>query len=59
MNEVNNERKVNSRIKHKNIINMKAAWGEKEYLYLLFDYALNGDLSTFIRQNIVLEFSVA
>jgi hypothetical protein len=38
---------------------MKAAWGEKEYLYLLFDYALNGDLSTFIKQNLILEFAVA
>ena len=45
MHEVNNERKIMNRLKHPNIIDMKVAWAEKEYLYLLYDYALNGDFS--------------
>jgi len=30
---------------------MKSAWADKEYYYLLFDYALNGDLTGFLKRH--------
>jgi len=46
--EVNTERMMLSKLKHKGILNMKAAWADKNYYYLLIDYAINGDLSQFL-----------
>lgn len=37
-------------LKHENVLNMKAAWSDKENYYLLFDYAVNGDLSKFLEK---------
>ena len=48
MDEVNNERIMLSKLKHSNIINMKAAWADKTYCYFLIEYAINGDLSGFL-----------
>jgi serine/threonine protein kinase len=42
--EINNERIVLSRLKHKRIVNLKSAWADKKYFYMIFNYALNGDL---------------
>ena len=49
MDEVNNERKMMMKLKHKSIVRMRSAWAEGEYLYLLYDFALNGDMSSFLR----------
>lgn len=38
---------------------MRTAWAEKEYLYLLYDYALNGDLSSFIKAQAPFKFETA
>lgn len=46
-------------LKHKSIVRMRSAWAEKDYLYLLYDFALNGDLSTFLRANAPLKFDTA
>lgn len=46
-------------LKHKSIVKMRTAWAEKEYFYLLYDYALNGDLSSFMRANAPLKFETA
>lgn len=51
MHEVNNERLMLMKLKHKNIVNMKAAWADRTNLYLLYDLALNGDLMCFLRKN--------
>lgn len=50
LNEVNNERKMLTQLKHKSIVGMRAAWVDKTYLYLLLDYALNGDLHSFLKK---------
>jgi p70 ribosomal S6 kinase len=47
--EVNTERIMLSKLKHAGITNMKAAWADKSYYYLLFDYAINGDYSQFLQ----------
>jgi hypothetical protein len=46
-----NERNILKNIKSSNIIGMKSAWADKQYYYFLFDYALNGDLSSFLKKN--------
>ena len=38
-------------LKHDNVLNMKAAWSDKENYYMLFDYAVNGDLSKFLEKH--------
>lgn len=59
MDEVNNERKMMMRLKHKSIVRMRSAWAENGQLYLLYDFALNGDLSSFLRANGPLSFEMA
>jgi len=56
---VNNERRMMKSLQHKSIVRMRSAWAEKDYLYLLYDFALNGDLSTFLRANAPLKFDTA
>lgn len=51
MDEVVNERKMMAKLKHKSIVGMQTAWAENGYLYLLYDFALNGDMSSFLRAN--------
>jgi serine/threonine protein kinase len=36
-------------LKHPGIVQMKSAWSENGYFYILQEFALNGDLSDFIR----------
>jgi len=48
MAEVNNERKMLTQLKHKSIVPMKSAWVDKTHMYIVLDYALNGDLSSFL-----------
>jgi hypothetical protein len=38
-----------TQLKHKSITGMKAAWVDKTYLYILLDYAINGDLHTYLK----------
>ena len=47
--EVKNERIMLTKLKNSGIMNMKAAWVDPSYYYLLFDYAINGDYSHFLR----------
>jgi len=42
---------VLTKLKHHNIVAMKSAWADKKHYYLLFDYALNGDLLGFLKKN--------
>jgi len=51
VNEINNERLVLTKLKHHNIVAMKSAWADKKHYYLLFDYALHGDLLGFLKKN--------
>jgi serine/threonine protein kinase len=39
------------KLKHQNIVNLKAAWADKSNYYLLYDLALNGDLMSFIKKS--------
>jgi hypothetical protein len=48
--EVKNEKSVNGKISYPGIIKMRAAWIESESYNFVFDYALNGDLSSFLRR---------
>lgn len=59
MDEVNNERKMMMKLKHKSVVRMRSAWAESGYLYLLYDFALNGDMSSFLRANAPLSFELA
>ena len=41
-------------LRHENILKMNAAWtdeGQKENYYILFDYAVNGDLTSFLAKH--------
>jgi serine/threonine protein kinase len=48
--EINNERIVLSKLKHSSIVGMKAAWADKNHYYLVFDFALHGDLHCFLKK---------
>ena len=49
--EVKNERRILQYIKKQsNIVNMKSAWADKQHYYMLFEYALNGDLTAFMKK---------
>ena len=39
------------KLKNSNIIGMKSTWHDKNYYYFLYDYALNGDFSQFLKTN--------
>ena len=39
-----------TKLKHYNIVGMKSAWADKNYYYLLFDYAINGDLTNYLNR---------
>lgn len=57
--EVINERNILKNLKNSNIIGMRSAWNDTKNYYFLFDYALNGDLSSFLKKNGVIENSIA
>ena len=59
MDEINNERRIMRQLQHKSVVKMRTAWAEKEYLYLLYDYALNGDLSSFLKAHAPFKFETA
>jgi len=56
--EVNNERVMLSKLKHPSIISMKCAWADKNHYYMLFELALNGDLTGFLRRHGNLQHSM-
>jgi len=37
-------------LKHPSIVSMKEAWTDKTFIYLILDYALNGDLLSFMKK---------
>jgi len=47
--EVKNEKTILGKLRHPGIINMKAAWKQGGYYNFLLGYAINGDLSSFLR----------
>ncbi len=48
--EIKNERQILQYLKKvPNMSHMKSAWADKQYYYLLFDYAINGDLTGFLK----------
>jgi serine/threonine protein kinase len=49
--EINNERITLSKLKHSSIVAMKAAWADKDHYYLVFDFALHGDLNCFLKKH--------
>jgi len=57
--EINNERLVLSKLKHASIVPMKAAWADKNHYYLVFDFALHGDLLGFLKQQQVISYKLA
>ena len=46
-----NEKNILKQINTSNIVGIKSSWHDKQFYYFLFDYALNGDLSTFLKTN--------
>ena len=48
-----------TKLKHPGTVAMRSAWADSKFYYLLFDYALNGDLHTFLKQNSKLIFFTA
>jgi len=51
MDEIKNERSILLKLKHSNITAMKSAWADSKYYYILLDYALNGDMLSFLKRN--------
>ncbi len=49
--EIFNERNILSKIKHPNIINLYSSFSDQKNVYMLFDYALNGDLAQLLKIN--------
>ena len=43
--------KIMKALNHENIMKLKAAWTDKKHYYMLFEYALNGDLTKFLGQH--------
>ena len=39
-----------TKLKNETVVGMKSAWADKEYYYMLFDYAINGDLTRYLRK---------
>lgn len=37
------------KLKHTNIAQLKCAWADSKFYYLLIDYAINGDLLNFLK----------
>ena len=46
-----NEKNMMQKLKDDSVIGMKAAWHDKTFYYFLFDYAINGDFSYFLKRN--------
>ena len=40
--------KIMKSLSHSNVMKLKAAWTDKKHYYMLFEYALNGDLTNFL-----------
>mmetsp|Transcript_42603 Transcript_42603/g.65336 ORF Transcript_42603/g.65336 Transcript_42603/m.65336 type:complete len:216 (-) Transcript_42603:1409-2056(-) len=58
--EVLNERRIMTAMPHSpEVVALKGGWTDKTYVYLLFDYALNGDLSNFLKNNGPLNYDTA
>jgi serine/threonine protein kinase len=57
--EINNERLVLSKLKHESIVGMKAAWADKNHYYLVFDFALHGDLLCFLKKHQIISTKLA
>lgn len=49
--EVKNEVRMMRNMRHQNIAMMRAFWKDSTHQYALFDYAVNGDLGKFLREN--------
>lgn len=43
--------KIMKSLNHENVMFLKAAWTDKSHYYMLFEYALNGDLSNFLAKH--------
>ena len=59
MSEINNERVTLSKLKHQSIVAMKAAWADKNHYYLVFDFALHGDLLGFLNKHSIISTPLA
>ena len=52
LDEVKNERNILSKLKKQsNVVSMKASWADKDYLYIMTDFALCGDFSNFLKDH--------
>lgn len=40
-----------SKLHNAGIVGMKSAWADKQYYYILLDYAINGDFTHFLNAN--------
>ena len=49
--EVFNERNILSKLKHHNIVHLYSSFSDQKNVYMVFDYALNGDLSSYLKLN--------
>ena len=57
--EVKNEVRLMRNLRHQNIAAMRAFWKDSHHQYMLFDYAVNGDLSKFLREHAPLNLDTA
>ena len=57
--EVKNEVQIVRKLRHLNIAKMRAFWKDDHHQYMLFDYAVNGDLSKLLREHAPLNLDAA
>jgi serine/threonine protein kinase len=49
--EVYNERNILSKINHPSIVKLHSSFTDRKNVYMVFDYAINGDFAAFLKLN--------
>lgn len=57
LNEVFNERNILAKLSHPSIIKLHSSFLDKKNVYMVFDYASNGDFSKYLKLNSKLYFN--
>lgn len=51
MNEVFNEKNILAKMNHSHVVKLHACFLDKRNVYMVFDYAPNGDFSSYLKLN--------
>jgi len=58
MQEVFNERNILSKLSHPSIVKLHCSFRDKKNVYFVFDYAVNGDFSKYLKLNSMLKIDL-